>query len=194
MLTTQFFSGMAIFMSILAYFVYVYSIYKGKSKPHIYSWFSWFIVILIGGLAQHQVDESGSSSMVLYVTAFCYLTIALYACFMKNKNITRNDTYIFAGALCAIPMWLLTKNPLWALFILMIIDVLCFCPTIRKTYHKPYSEDLAAYSFAALSYTFMIFAVVAPTMESIIYPIFLASLEFSFVLFVLIIRFYRPKA
>lgn len=179
-------------MSLLAYFVYIYSIYKGKSQPHVFSWLSWFIVMAVGGLAQSQMDEGGSSSIVLYVTAFCYLSIAIYAMFMKNKDISNSDVYTFVGALCAIPMWVITKDALAALCLLMIIDILSFYPTIRKTYYKPYSEDLTAYTLAAFGYGFMIFAVAKPTSENLVYPIFLTTLEFGFVIYVMILRVLRP--
>lgn len=192
MLSIQFFSGMAVIMSLLAYVVYIYSIYKGKSKPHVFSWLSWFIVMAVGGLAQEHVDEGGSSSIVLYVTAFCYLSIAIYAMFLKNKSITNSDIYTFIGAMCAIPMWLITKDPLSALCLLMIIDILSFYPTVRKTYYKPYSEDLTAYTLAAFGYGFMIFAVATPTSENLAYPIFLTVLEFGFVFYVMILRLIRP--
>lgn len=193
MLSSQFFSGMAIFMSLLAYAFYVYSIYKGKSQPHVFSWLSWFIVMAVGGLAQGHMDEDGGSSLVLYITAGCYLSIAVYAAFMKNKNITASDTYTFIGALCAIPMWLITKDPLAALCLLMAIDVLSFYPTIRKTYYKPYSEDLTAYTLAAFAYGFMIFAIETPNAQNLVYPVFLTGLEFGFVAFVVVVRKMRGR-
>jgi hypothetical protein len=146
------------------------------------------LMFTVGGMAQGHVDDGGSSSVVLYVKAFCYLSIAVWACSLKNKNISRSDTYTFIGALFAIPIWLITKNPLAALCVIMVIDVLSFFPTIRKTYDEPCSENLTAYMLSGSSYIFMMLAVANPTFETLFYPIFLTTLELGFVLFVLIVR------
>lgn len=187
-----YFAGISVFLGFIAYVSYVKSILKGQSKPHIYSWVNWTIILLVGGFAQNHVDEGGLSSIMLYFSAFSCFTIAVAAYFVGTKNITKTDTYMFAGALVAIPVWLTTKNPLNALVILMAIDTMSFYPTFRKTYKKPFSEDLPAFVLTTLSYGFSALAITEMTWQNLMYPVYLTALEGGFVVYLLWRRKVKP--
>ncbi len=46
----------------------------------------------------------------------------------------------------AIALTLLTSNPVWAVAVLTVIDVLGFGPTLRKAYACPHSESMAFFA------------------------------------------------
>jgi len=47
------------------------------------------------------------------------------------------DWYFFLAALAAIPLWLLTRTPLYSVVVVTVIDALAYVPTFRKSWHRP---------------------------------------------------------
>ena len=184
------FGGLATAMAFVSYVFYMRSILKGITKPHALSWLNWSILFLAGALIQGDMDK-GASSWVFYMSAFNCFSITLAALISGEKNFTKSDWLTFLAALAIIPIWAFTQNPLTALAWLITIDLLSFYPTIRKTYHKPHSEDLIAYIVAGTRYMFVIFALENPLSQALIYPLFLLCLEWSFAAYLLWLR--RPR-
>jgi hypothetical protein len=55
----------------------------------------------------------------------------------------RTDPGLFLAALLVIPLWLLAEDPLWAIMLPTLIELLGFGPTLRKAWWAPYSESVA---------------------------------------------------
>ena len=150
------FAALAIIVSIIRYGIYLWSIYKKETRPHVFSWFNWGVVVGIGAYAQFKLD-GGLSTWVLVVVSFTCLFISFIALFVGEKNITKSDWYAFIGALVAIPVWLITDNPVWAIITLMLIDILTYYPTIRKSWLDPWGEPPVSYIWAGSRYFLALF-------------------------------------
>jgi hypothetical protein len=180
----EFFAAVAILVSLIRYGTYLWSIHKGETRPHVFSWFNWGTVTGIGAYAQFALN-GGASVWVLVVVSFTCYFIAFLALFIGEKNITKTDWYSFIGALIAIPVWVLTDNPFMALVVIVIIDVLTYYPTIRKSWNDPWGEPPVSYFWAGLRYFIMLFAVENPSIETLMYPFFLMATDWGFAVYVL---------
>jgi len=73
--------------------------------------------------------------------------------------------------LSAIPLWYYTKNPLAAVIIATIIDVLAYYPTFRKSYLKPKEEMIFSYIVSNAKHIMSLFAMSGYSMTTVLYPV-----------------------
>lgn len=137
------FSGVAITLTFVAFVPYIRSIFAEATKPHIFSWIIWGTTTSIVFFAQLEA-EGGIGAWPIGVSGFVAAFIALLA-FIKRSDasITKMDWVFFLSALASLPFWYFTSNPLWAVVVLTIVDLLGFGPTIRKAYEFPHQENMA---------------------------------------------------
>ena len=138
------FSGLVILVSIIRYGTYFISIFKRETRPHLFSWVNWGLIISIGAYAQLKLGGDLSAYMLLFVGITCWF-IAFLSLFYGEKDIKRSDWAAFLSGLALIPVWVITKDPLLTLILIICIDILTFYPTVRKTYVDPSSEPPVSY-------------------------------------------------
>lgn len=132
------FAGLAVVVSLIRYSTYIWGIYyKGDARPHVFSWFNFGLITLIGAYAQFSLNAEISSFVLFFVAGTCFF-ISFIALFVGEKNITKSDWLAFIGALIAIPVWQITNDPFLAIIVIIIIDSLSFYPTIRKSWNDPW--------------------------------------------------------
>lgn len=180
--------GIAVIISLAAMVPYLVSTWKGTTRPHVFSWAIWGVFNLIGGLAQ-IVDGGGPGAWVNIaglVTCWAGAGIA----YIKNgkRDITRSDCYAAGGAIIGILPWLLTKDPLWSVIIITIIDMFAFYPSFRKGWSKPHEEMTLVYWVSAVKHAL---GIAALTNFSVTTVLFSASLVFTNTVYVLMLMFRR---
>lgn len=178
------FAILAIFVSIMRYGTYLYSIYKKETKPHFFTWFNFGLIVGIGTFTQFQLD-GGYSIWVLGVVSFTCFFIAAISLFVGEKNITKSDWFAFIAALTAIPVWQATDDPMLAILIIIAIDILTYYPTIRKSWLSPWDEPPKSYFWAGLRYFLALFAITEPSFQTLCYPFFLMASDWGFALYLL---------
>ena len=154
----------AVFLTIAAYVPYYRDILRHKTHPHIYSWGLWSILTALLAILQIKGGAGAAAWVTIVVGVLCAGVVAL-SFRIGNKDITKLDTAVAALSLLALVCWLAVDRPVLAMSLAILADMLAFIPTIRKSYHRPYSETLSLYvtnvlrfalAFAALqSYTFL---------------------------------------
>lgn len=180
----EIFAILAVIASLIRYGTYLWSMYQGKAKPHVFSWFNWGMLTSIATYAQWQLGGGPSTWAMLTISVICLL-IAAIGLFYGEKNITRSDWIAFISALLIVPIWMATDSTLWAIILVLSIDLMSYYPTIRKSWFKPYSEPAGSYFWAGLRYFLMLFAVPEPTLQTLFYPLFLMSSDWGFILYLL---------
>lgn len=174
-------SGIAIFV-----FYYI-SIFKKEAKPHLFSWTTWGILTGIGFVASLS-EGGGEGAWIFALESILCLSVAGFALFRGEKNITRVDWVFFISAIVTMFVYVLTKNAVLSVFLAAIIDILGFLPTFRKSYLKPYNESVSSFSFSFLSYLFSLGALQTYSFVTIFYPVTLVITNGVFVLFLIIRR------
>lgn len=166
----QLFGTLAGLLTFALFLPYIRSIRRGKIKPHVFSWIVWGAGTLIVSLAQ-LAGGGGSGAWVICVSGLisCYIALLSY---LKRGDIraTATDWAFLVVALSALPFWFLTSNPLWAVVILTLVDLLGFAPTIRKAYARPHQESVAFFAFSFVRNMLVLVALEEYSTTTILFP------------------------
>lgn len=148
----------AIILTFVGYVPYYRDILRGKTQPHVYSWFAWALLsMIIFGL---QITHgAGLGSFVVLMAGI--LCIGVFVLGLKNgiRHITKMDTLFFASALVALCLWLLAKQPVLSSILVTLTDVLSFVPTVTKAWRLPHTETLSFYGLNTVRYLITIFSI-----------------------------------
>ncbi len=131
--------------------VYIRDIFRGNTKPHIYTWLVWLIAGTLVFFGQ-WIGGGGPGSWATGISAIFTLIIFFLAFRYGTKDITTFDKACLALALVSILPWLFIKDPLFSVVLATFTDVIGFLPTIRKTWHAPQSESLGSMFFDAVKH------------------------------------------
>ena len=169
-MTKEILSGVAIAITLAAFFPYVRSILVGRTRPHVFSWVIWGSTTLIVFFAQ-LADEGGAGAWPIGVSGVITIYVAILA-FSKRADtaITKVDWLFFSAALASLPAWFLTSDPLWAIVILTTVDVLGFGPTIRKAYVRPHDEQLLFFVLMGVRNLIAIAALEHYSLTTVLFP------------------------
>jgi len=185
MIHKELLSTIAIGLTILAFYPYIRSILRGKTKPHVFSWVIWGSTTFIVCLAQ-LADEGGAGAWPIGVSGIITLYVAVLAYLKKSDNtITKMDWLFFILAMTSLPAWYLTSHPLWAVVILTTVDVMGFGPTIRKAYIRPFEEQLLFFVIMSLRNLISISALEHYSLTTVLFPAVIAGVCLIFILMVM---------
>lgn len=178
-------------LSLLGMFLAVYCLvpyYKGifarTNKPHIYSWIIFTIVTGIATAVQFT-EDAGPGKWVMALNSFMCLTIILLSLRYGEKDIKRSDGVALILALTTIPVWLLTRNPLWAVLMAMAIEVFAYYPTLRKSWNKPREEVAQTWFIGGVMFMVSVMALEKVSFVTAAYPGFVALMNFMMVIILL---------
>ena len=175
---------LSIILTCAGFGVYFRDILRKKTKPHAFSWIVWGLLSAIAFLAQRS-GEAGAGSWALgAVTAACFIS-AGFAIARGEKDIKRSDVVAFVTALTAIPLWYFTGDPLWAVVVVSMIEVLAFYPTFRKSFHKPHEETAFMYGLDAVKFALAFGAMENYSLANTLYPLVIVMTDSTFVAMVL---------
>lgn len=150
---------LAVILTFIGYIPYLVSVIKGKTKPHIYSWFIWALNAFVIFFLQ-ITHGAGSGALVTLAVAFMCSTVFILTLKQKNKSpITKADTIFSIIAFIALVIWLLAKQPLISAILITLVDFFGFIPTIRKSWINPYSENLTFYAITTFRFILTILAI-----------------------------------
>jgi len=151
---------------------YIYSIFKGKTKPNRATWWIWFVLGSIIAMGYYSVGAR-DTMWVPITAAIGPFIIALLSLKYGVGGWTRFDRGCIVGAALGLVLWALFNSPLVALLLLIFVDALGYLPTMRKILKEPDSEDRLAWSMFYLSAIINLFAVGTWTFEIAVYPIYI---------------------
>lgn len=159
---------LAVLCEVASAIVYYRDIYRGNTKPHIYTMLVWSIVtgIAFAGtmVAGAQAGAWGTAASFLFVASL--VPISLY---WGTTDITWHDKVFLGAALFAVVPWIITKDPLWSVIFATIIDACGMIPTLRKTWNEPESESLHAWILAGTRGFLQILALHVYSTTTLIY-------------------------
>lgn len=148
----------AVILTFIGYFPYIRDILRKKTRPHVFSWLIWSV--LIGIIYALQVSAgAGAGSWVTLSLMVIMVSIFFLSLEQGRKDIKKVDVILFLVALFALPLWLVLKQPVLSIILLSSIDMLGFVPTIRKSWADPYSETLSFYIITTFRHVLALFAL-----------------------------------
>lgn len=164
--------------------LYIVSILKGQTKPHLYTWLVFTILTAIAFLAQIQ-DGGGSGIWTTGLATLVSIINALLAVSYGEKNITKSDKLALIAATTSILPWLLTQNPLGSVILVSLIDTIAMYPTFRKSWTKPREENLTSYFLVGLAFLLSTLALTHVSVTAFLYPVAIAFINLSLIFFCL---------
>jgi hypothetical protein len=174
-------------LAVVQYVPYIADVLRGKTKPHAFSWFVWSVPTAIVFAA--QVWSGGGAGAWATGISVLMCTAIFALCFFRGeRTITRFDWLCLGISMIALALWAVTKEPLGAVILVTIADLLGFGPTIRKSFAKPYEETLNTYLLSGIKWTLSIAALSVFDAITLTYPIAMILGNWGFVAFLIIQR------
>jgi hypothetical protein len=185
-------SLVAIVLTIIGYVPYIRDIFKRKTVPHVFTFFIWgFASILTFALQMH--GGGGVGAWVTLAAAIICLFIFVLGLKYGEKNITRADIIFFVISIISLVLWPIAKQPVWAVVLIVAVDVFGFLPTIRKSWNKPYSETLFTYQLCVFRHGMSMFGLRQFNLLTLLYPLAWTAANFIFVIILMARRKIIPK-
>ncbi|MDA8244308.1 MAG: hypothetical protein M0025_09350 [Elusimicrobia bacterium] len=166
------FGALSIAMMVLSRAGYFSDIFRGRTRPHAFSWLIWGTISAIGFAAQVAEGAGPGSWARGFGSATCFLLVII-SYFRGEKDIKRADWATLLVALSAIPLWIATKTPFWSVLIVCAIDTIGYLPTVRKSWHKPHEELAPSYFMSSAGAALSLLAIRNYTPSTWLYPLVL---------------------
>lgn len=153
---------------------YLKDVWRGRVQPHPYTWFVWSIVSMttfFGGLAKGAGIGALPTGVAEGFTVIIFLFSLKYLFQGKAGHIRMIDNYFLAICLLGLIPWAITKDPTISVVIVVLIDIVAFIPTLRKTWAHPRSEQPLLYEMNVARHILTLFSLqsynIATTFHSI---------------------------
>jgi chromate transport protein ChrA len=189
----ELFGYISLAFTFAAYTPYMWLTWKGRIKPHVFSWAIWALLMGIGAAGQ-MAGHAGPGAWSSAFSALSCFIICLLSLHYGEKNITKHDVTIFIAGLSAIPLWYFTSEPLAAILLVTFIDGLGYIPTIRKSWHRPHEEMPVHYIISNTKHFAAFFAMTAYNYTTMFYPVALFIMNGLLVIMIYYRRYtLKPK-
>jgi hypothetical protein len=184
----QVLSAVAIVLTFAIFVPYIVSIRSGLTRPHVISWVVWALATFVVFLAQ-LAGSGGVGAWPIGVSGLITAYIAVLAYSKKaDTAVTQLDWAFLIAAVMALPCWLLTSDPLWAVVILTGVDLAGFGPTFRSAYRRPHDERMGFYFLAGVRNLLVILALETYSLTTVLFP---AAIGIACVAFVVMVAYRR---
>ncbi|MBX4199117.1 hypothetical protein KW800_02470 [Candidatus Parcubacteria bacterium] len=160
-------------MAMLAVIPYIRDIFKGQTRPNIFSWALWVLLLSISIAA--QVSAGASWSLYLLIGDLIGTSTIFFLCISGYgyKEYGRVEWICTALAIIAIVSWQITSQPVLAIIFSVIADSLASVPTIIKAYKDPSSEHSAQWLIIASAAVLAVISTTIWDASNLIFPIYL---------------------
>jgi len=160
---------LATVLTVLAYLPYIRSIIHGRSRPHVFTWVIWSIATGISFLAVLEARGGAGAWPIGFSCAVSLFVAGLAYVKRTDVTITRTDWLLFFAAIAAMPLWLAANDPMWAVVLITLIELLGFGPTMRKTWFYPHSESMSFLAILIVRNGLIIAALSRYTMTTVLF-------------------------
>ncbi len=165
-----FFALIGALLAIAGNLPYLKEVIKKRIQPHPYTWFIWAIVSGVTFFGQ-VAKGAGFAAIAFGASEIFTIIIFFFSLRYGFKNIPKNDIYFLVAALLGIIPWLMLGDPTWSVIIMVVIDIIAFIPTLKKTRDTPKTESPFLYGSNVLRHGFGLLALssynIATTLHSI---------------------------
>jgi hypothetical protein len=140
----------------------------------VFSWVIWGATTFVVFLAQLE-GNAGVGAWPIGVSGSITIFIAFLAYIKRaDLTITKTDWGFFVAAISSLPLWYFTSDPVWAVLVLTIVDLLGFGPTVRKAYTSPRSESVLFFALFMLRNSLVILALEQYSLTTVLFPAVIA--------------------
>jgi hypothetical protein len=162
---------------------YLIDVIKGRVKPHPYTWFVWSIVSCVVFFGQ-LVKGAGMAAIPTAVAEIFTIIIFLFSIKYGFKNPPKTDKYFLILTLLGLLPWIITRDPTFSVITVVIIDLIAFVPTLRKTYCDPKSESSLLYTSNVLRHSLILSTLGAYNIATMLHSISMIITNFIMIVFI----------
>ncbi len=168
----EFFGYTSAILSIIMIIPYIIDIFKKTTKPERASWLIWTVLGLIAFFSQLVKGATDS----LWLTAGQTLSVLIVFILSIKYGVgglNKRDIKALITAGIGLLLWAITKEALFALFIVILIDFIGVFLTMTKAYKDPKSETMNTWLISGTSGIFGALAVGSFDFVLLAYPIYI---------------------
>ena len=158
-----------VLLAIPSYTYYIYTIFKGKTVPHMYSWLIWAILAGIGYVAQVSAN-AGPGAWNTGITAVVCFAVFLISIKYGARKLSGLDVVLLGLAFLAVIARLLTGDFVLAVLLTTSAALIGFSLTLKKTYKHPDEENATTFFINALRNFISLFALTSISLVTFFYP------------------------
>ncbi len=160
-------------IAMFAVVPYIKDILHGTTRPNIFSFALWEMLLLISALAQFS---SGSSYSIVFIIGDLIgtgLVVLLCLFGYGYGKYGKLEWACTALAVAAIVSWQITALPVLAIVFAVVADALAAIPTVVKTFKDPWSEAPAQWLLIAFASVLAISSTTIFDLPNTIFPAYL---------------------
>jgi hypothetical protein len=164
----------AAFASLLAAFAYIYSMFRGQTKPNRVTWFMWSVAPFIATAAAVS-NGVGWAVVPVFMAGFSPFLIFAASFFSKEAYWKSTSFDYLCGTLSAIAivLWFATENPNLTIVFSIVSDALAAVPTLVKAWHSPQTESVWPFIVGAFSPATSFLAAATWGFSELAFPVYL---------------------
>jgi hypothetical protein len=152
-------SAFATVIALVAYIPYLIDMFRGKNRPHLYTWISIFLVTSV--VAYIQFAGGAGVGAIPTILGVGVDMVILFYCFkFGTKDVVFMDKICLAISIVGVITYVILRSkPVVSLTIVTAAEIISFIPTFRKTRNDPYSESLPSYYLLMLKLSLILVAL-----------------------------------
>ncbi len=154
---------------------YMIDVVKKKTRPNIVSWFTWTLLISIGGFAALDANEVSTAVLTFADAVQCMLIVGLGLIYGYAK-FSRFDAICQVGAIVGLLLWLIFNSPTIAIVATIAIDLIAALPTFRHSWLAPGEETWQTYLISGIGAAIGVISLEDFTVNSLAYPLYVTLL------------------
>lgn len=149
---------------------YLRETWKGRVKPHPYT---WLVGAIVSGTVFFGMLEKGAGigSLPVAVSEAFTIVIFLFSLKFGFTKITRSDRIFLILALAGLIPWFITKDATLSVICAVGVDLLSLVPTFRKAWEYPHTESPVLFGSNVIRHILMLLSLqtynIATTLHSI---------------------------
>jgi uncharacterized protein with PQ loop repeat len=187
----EIFGATAVILTFLSYIPYYRDILKGKTHPHIYSWSLWGLLTVLIVILQIK-GGAGPGTWIAAAAGLLCVGVVILSLKRGKRDITLADKIAAILSLIAIGFWLIANQPIVSVILVVTADILAFFPTVRKSWHHPYTETLSLYITNTFRFILGLLAVEHYTILSSLWLAAWVAANGLFSIILIVRRAHRP--
>jgi hypothetical protein len=150
---------------------YIRNTILGKTHPNLVSWFTWMLLHIV---ATGAAFASGAVQTAIFTSAATLSTglIVLMSLRYGFRRYTRFDVICQILAILGIVVWQVTDQPLFAMIIVMGVNLTAALPTFRHAWSQPQYETWQTFAISVLASAIVLASIAHYNFISLAYPVY----------------------
>lgn len=166
--------------------VYIASIIRGETRPERATYAIWSFINIV---TFFSYVASGAHDTIWVLLAYMLGQLTIFALSFKygQGGSSRLDIVCLSLAVMAIVLWIMTRNPLSALYLSIFAEFMGLVPTIKKSYLYPNTESKLAWFIGFAGSALNLLAITTFVWHIALYPLYVFLGDF-----IIVVLLFRP--